>query len=63
MNPGHRNSPHPLSALQSDPLKLALEGRSAGFSGEWLLREFAKANERGNSFAALTRKRPWWQFW
>lgn len=67
MNPGtsqYRNPHHARSStVQTGPLKLTLEGRSTGASGEWLLREFAKANERGNCFAALQRKRPWWQLW
>lgn len=67
MNPTTTPSRNPRlvrsATPQTDSLKLTLAGRQSTTSGEWLLREFAKANERGNGFEALTKKRSWWGFW
>ena len=63
MNPGtsqQRNSHLSHSLYQTAPMRLTLEGQTPG---EWLLREFAKANECANRFEILTKKRPWWRLW
>lgn len=42
------------------PLKSADAAREG--SGEWLLREFARSNQRFTSFKAELA-RPWWKLW
>ena len=49
----------PLSQATA-PLKPSDAAREG--SGEWLLREFARSNQRFTSFKAELA-RPWWQLW